>query len=52
MPKSSMMSRLGLGHSAFETFARRHGLHRIGRQLFQIRLDQMDAGTRRKFDRW
>ena len=50
MPKAEMMTRLKLGWRSFETFARAYGIKPLGRQLFQIRLDQMDSATRRRIE--
>jgi hypothetical protein len=51
MTKARMMTKLGLGHSALRTFAARQGIRPITRQLFQIRLDGLDPGTRRKLEK-
>lgn len=50
MSKKVLMKRLGLGPRAFETFAKPHGLREISRQQWQIRLDKMDAQTRRHIE--
>jgi predicted nuclease with TOPRIM domain len=50
MTKKEMAAVLRLKPRAFETFAKSHGLRRSGRQQFQIRLNGMDAKTRRKFE--
>jgi len=50
MTKTEMMVRLKLNPKTFNTFAARHGLKKIGRQQWQIRLDGMDAATRRRIE--
>jgi hypothetical protein len=53
MTKSAMMSRVGIdGYKKFNTFAKQYGLRKAGnRQLWQIRLDNMDENTRKKFEK-
>jgi hypothetical protein len=51
MSKAEIMTRLKLKPRAFATFAQGHGLKRIGRQLWQIRLNAMDAATRRMIEK-
>ena len=52
MTKAAMSRRLALKRDAFETFAGGHGLRQCGsRQLWQIRLDKMDANTRHRIER-
>lgn len=50
MPKMTIMSRLNLNPRAFETFAKQHGLQKISRQQWQIRLDKMDLRTRQRIE--
>ena len=50
MPKTKIMIRLKLKPGSFATFAKSHELKRLSRQLWQIRLDRMDASTRRKIE--
>jgi hypothetical protein len=51
MSKTEMILKLGMKRTAFETFAKHHGLKRISRQLWQIRIDKMDTNTRKKLER-
>ncbi|MCI0352027.1 MAG: hypothetical protein L0Z53_21620, partial [Acidobacteriales bacterium] len=50
MPKSKMAHRLGLSPRQFATFAKSHELRKHNRQLWQIRLDRLDAKTRKRIE--
>jgi hypothetical protein len=50
MSKTELMTRVKLKPDSFNTFAKQHGLRKCGRQLFQMRLDQMDSATRRRIE--
>lgn len=51
MSKTEMRVRLAnMAKDKFESFAAQHGLKKINRQLYQIRLDKMDARTRRRLE--
>lgn len=50
MSKKVLMARLGLKPSAFETFAKQHGLKQISRQQYQFRLDKLDSRTRERIE--
>ena len=51
MTKSAMKNALRIdGYRTFDTFAEQHGIKKIGRQLWQIRLDAMDKTTRKKLE--
>jgi hypothetical protein len=51
MSKTEMRVRLGnMAKDKFESFASTHGLKRINRQIYQIRLDKMDVATRRRLE--
>ena len=51
MTKSAMKNALRIdGYRTFDTFAEQHGIRKIGRQLWQIRLDAMDKTTRKKLE--
>jgi hypothetical protein len=50
MSKAEIMTRLGLKPRAFGTFCKSHELKMISRQQWQIRLDSMDASTRRRIE--
>ncbi len=51
MSKTEIASRLKLGRRAFETFIKSHPIIPSGnRQLWQIRVDRMDAATRKKVE--
>jgi hypothetical protein len=53
MTKTKMMKTLHIaGYSKFATFAKQYGLRQAGnRQLWQIRLDDIDKNTRQKFEK-
>ena len=52
MTKKEMAVRLGnLGRRAFNTFTKSHPLERMGRELFRMRVDGLDAPTRAKLMR-
>jgi len=51
MALKQMAGRLNLRPDAFKTFAGRHGLRKINRQLWQVRLDGMDGATRQKLEK-
>ena len=46
MPKTEMATRLGLNQKAFNTFIKTSPVTKLGRQQWQIRLDEMDSNTR------
>lgn len=50
MSKAEMANRLKLKPDAFATFTKQHKLRKNGRQQFQIRLDTMDANTRKAIE--
>lgn len=50
MTKKEMAAIVKLRPRAFNTFAKSHGLRTSGRQQFQIRLNAMDAKTRKLFE--
>lgn len=50
MSKAEIMTRLKMKPTAFNTFAKHHGLKQYNRQLWQIRLDAMDTSTRRRIE--
>ncbi len=49
MTKKELAACVDLNRYAFEGFGKRHGLRKISRQLFQLRLDGMDPATKRRF---
>jgi hypothetical protein len=51
MALKTMAGRLNLRPDAFKTFAKRHGLKKINRQLWQVRLDGMPMTTRAKLEK-
>jgi len=50
MTKKEMQGRLGLTPKTFASFIKLHPVKPINRQLFQMRLDGMDARTRRQME--
>ncbi len=52
LPKIRMMNALGIdSYETFNAFAARHGLEKISRKLYRIRLDKMDRTTREKLEK-
>lgn len=52
MPKSRMMAILGIdSYETFNAFADRHGIEKLNRSTYRIRLDMMDSGTRQKLEK-
>ncbi len=51
MSKAEMARRLGMSTRVLNTFAQRHAIRTVGsRQLWQIRLDGIDAASRRRLE--